>query len=189
MVLGAAARFKSIDADLKKEIDRLSGQKVDMCYLCGKCTAGCPVAPYQDIPPHIVLRLAQWGSSKVLESKMIWNCVACATCYTRCPNDVDVAKVCEAITQIAKREGIVADPAASALREKFVESVKSNGRVHELPLAMAMKVATKDYLGDLDVGIPMFFQGKFPLFGHQIKDLNNFQKLFNGKKAKKEGDK
>ncbi|MBE0446882.1 MAG: 4Fe-4S dicluster domain-containing protein [Actinobacteria bacterium] len=172
--------------DLKKEIERLSGQKLDACYLCGKCSAGCPVAPYQDIPPHVVMRMAQWGSKKVLGSKMIWNCASCGTCYTRCPNNIDVARVCGALSQISRREGLVADKVAATLREKFVESVKNNGRVHELSLVVAMKMASRDYLGDLDIGIPMFLKGKFPLFGHKIKDLNNFQKLFD---SKKKGDK
>lgn len=181
MSLGVSGQLKSIDMDLKKEIGKLSGQKLDACYLCGKCSAGCPVAPYQDIPPHVVMRLAQLGSRAVLQSKMIWNCVSCGTCYTRCPNSVDPARVCEAASVIAKREGTVASKAASTMREKFVESMKNNGRIHELTIGVSMKMATGDLLGDLDVYMPQFFKGKIPLFAHQIKDIKNFQKLFEHK--------
>jgi heterodisulfide reductase subunit C len=170
--------------DFKKEIERLSGQKLDACYLCGKCTAGCPVAPYQDIPPHVVMRMAQWGSKKVLESKMIWNCVSCATCYTRCPNDINVARVCEALSQISRREGLVADKAALALRQKFFDSMKANGRIHELSIALAAKMANRDYFSDIDMGLSWFRRGKLPLSPHKIKDLKNFQKMFDGKGGK-----
>lgn len=170
--------LKSINKDLKKEIEKLSGQKLDACYLCGKCTAGCPVAPYQDIPPHVVMRMAQWGTREVLKSKMIWLCASCKTCYTRCPNEVDTSRVCEALTQIAVREGIVADKVAKVLREKFVESVRKNGRVHELSFGTSVKLASGDLFSDLDVYIPMLLSGKFPLKAHKIKDLKNFQKLF-----------
>ncbi len=175
----------SIDKGLKEKIQVLSGQKLNQCYLCGKCTAGCPVAPYQDIAPHVIMRLAQWGSRKVFESKMIWRCAGCGTCVARCPNGVDTAKVCEALTRIAQEEGTVSDKAAAALRQKFVENIKRSGRIHELSLAIAMKLVNGDVFGDLDVGVPMFFQGKLPLRAKQIKDIRNFKKLFNGERGGK----
>jgi len=185
--LAVSGQLKSIDMDLKKEIEERSGQKLSMCYLCGKCTAGCPVAPYQDIPPHVVMRLAQLGSRALLQSKMIWNCVSCGTCYTRCPNGVDPAKVCEAAAHISKRTGQIASKPASVLREGFVESIKQNGRIHELNLGVKMVMSTGDYLGNLDIGIPMFLKGKMPVSAHKIKDLDKFQKLF--KYNLKKGDK
>lgn len=136
------------------------------------------MAPYQDIGPHIVMRLAQLGNRSLLKSKMIWNCLSCGTCYTRCPNDVDPGSVCSAAARIAKREGLVASKAASALREKFAENVKRHGRIHELGLAVQMKMVNGDLFGDIDMGIPMFLQGKFPLFAHDINGLQELQKLF-----------
>lgn len=171
--------LRSINTDLKERVENLSGQELDRCYLCGKCTAGCPVAPYQDIAPHVVMRMAQWGAEEVLKSRMIWLCAGCKTCATRCPNGLDTAKVCEALTKVAKEKGIVADRAAAALRQKFVDIIKRRGRMHELSLAVSMKIISGDILEDLDIGIPMFLKGKFPLKGKQIKDLNNFKKLFN----------
>ncbi|MEW5705692.1 MAG: 4Fe-4S dicluster domain-containing protein [Actinomycetota bacterium] len=177
-----SGQLRSINTHLKREIEKLSGQKLDACYLCGKCSAGCPVAPYQDIAPHVVMRLAQLGHKSVLESKMIWNCVSCGTCVTRCPNNVDPAKVCEALSRISKREGLVNSKVALALREKFVDLIKNRGRVHELTLVIQLKMASGDWFSDLDVGIPMFLQGKLPISGHRIKDLKNFKKLFEGNK-------
>lgn len=176
--MAVSVKRESVDMNLRREIETESGQKLSACYLCGKCSAGCPVAPYQDFPPHIILRMAQTGSTAILETSMIWNCVSCETCYTRCPNAVSPARVCEAAARIAKKYGIVAGKPALTLREKFVESIKNNGRVHELVLAMQMKIATGDLLGDVGMGIPMLLKGKLPIKGHQIKNIESLQKLF-----------
>ncbi|MGO8880246.1 MAG: heterodisulfide reductase subunit C, partial [Desulfomonilaceae bacterium] len=31
---------------------------INQCYQCGKCSAGCPVAPEMDLLPHQLVRLA-----------------------------------------------------------------------------------------------------------------------------------
>lgn len=176
--MGVSGQISSVDLGLKKEIEKLSGQKLEACYLCGKCSAGCPVAPHMDIGPHVVMRLAQLGHRSLLKTNMIWSCLSCGTCYTRCPNEVDPGRVCSAAARVAKREGLVVNKAASALREKFVESIKNKGRIHELGLSVQMKLVNRDLFGDMDFGIPMFLQGKFPVFGHNIEGLQEYQKLF-----------
>jgi hypothetical protein len=41
-----------------------------------------------------------------------------------------------------------------------------------------MKVATGDLLGDIGMGLPMLLKGKLPIKGHQIKNIEGLQKLF-----------
>jgi heterodisulfide reductase subunit C len=49
-----------------------------LCYQCGKCTAGCPIAYAMDYPPHQILRGVQLGMRDVvLSSRTIWLCAAC----------------------------------------------------------------------------------------------------------------
>lgn len=176
--MAISVKRESLDMGLRKEIEAQSGQKLSACYLCGKCSAGCPVAPHQDVPPHIIMRMAQTGSTAILSTSMIWNCVSCETCYTRCPNAVNPARVCEAAARIAKKHGIITSKPASTLRDKFVESIKDNGRVHELTLAVQMKAATGDVFGDIAMGLPMLLKGKLPIKGHKIKNIEALQRLF-----------
>ena len=49
------------NADFIKEVGIESGQPVQKCYQCGKCTAGCPVAFAMDYPPQQVIRMVQLG--------------------------------------------------------------------------------------------------------------------------------
>ncbi len=88
-----------------QELAEISGEKINDCYQCGKCTAACPVNPFMDILPHQVLRLLQLGQvEQVLQSKTIWVCATCFTCAGRCPRDVDLSVVMEALRAILLRQ-------------------------------------------------------------------------------------
>jgi heterodisulfide reductase subunit C len=89
-----------------KDVELISGQDLLACNQCGKCGAGCPVAASLDLLPNAVIRLAQLGQEDVLQSQTIWVCAACQTCVSRCPKDVDVPRVMEALRTIAMQRGI-----------------------------------------------------------------------------------
>jgi heterodisulfide reductase subunit C len=89
-----------------KDVELISGQDLLVCNQCGKCGAGCPVASALDLLPNAVIRLAQLGQEDVLESQTIWVCAACQTCLSRCPKDVDVPRVMEALRTLAMQRGI-----------------------------------------------------------------------------------
>lgn len=93
-----------INSGLAKELEEISGQKVSACFQCGKCTGGCPVVRSMDIYPHQVLRYAQLGLlEELLHSKTLWICASCQTCDSRCPRDVDIPKVIEALRLLLLR--------------------------------------------------------------------------------------
>ena len=97
-----SSKFKD---EVMEKIEELSGQNIFACYLCGKCSAGCPVVDKMDILPHQIMRYLQLGSYEiVLNSKTIWLCASCFTCGVRCPKGVDIAKVNEALRLIVLRE-------------------------------------------------------------------------------------
>lgn len=100
-------RVKIFSDKKSKEIDQISeisGQRIRDCIQCGKCSAGCPASEGMDILPHQVIRLLQTGQlDKVMESKTIWRCASCFTCAQRCPREIDIAKVLEAVRLIIIR--------------------------------------------------------------------------------------
>lgn len=96
----------NIKGSLMAKIERLSGQNLQACYQCGKCTAGCPAAPDMDIPPNQIIRFAQLGlHDDLLQAKSIWMCASCLTCNARCPKGINVAEIMEALRQIILRRG------------------------------------------------------------------------------------
>ncbi len=97
---------------LIEEIEELSGQRIIDCYQCGCCTAGCPVGEWMDPPPSKAIRLLQLGQvEELLESEGIWLCASCLVCGTRCPRNVDYARISEACRIInLRRKKSVVDP-------------------------------------------------------------------------------
>jgi len=85
-------------------VQRLADQNLLACYQCGKCSAGCPMAPYMDVPPAQMIRLAQLGmEQELLDAEAIWLCISCMTCNTRCPKGVRIAELFESMRQVKLR--------------------------------------------------------------------------------------
>jgi heterodisulfide reductase subunit C len=83
------------------------GENIKRCFSCGTCTAGCPVREVTDrYNPRKIIRMALLGMKKeVLSSQFIWLCSSCYTCFERCPQDVKIPELMNAIKNIAVREG------------------------------------------------------------------------------------
>jgi len=96
---------------------------------CLKCTAGCPTAPYMDIRPNHIIRMIQMGMKKeVLGSSAIWLCVSCETCGTRCPNEIDIGVLMDALREMAVEERVPAkEKNIHLLHEAFVQSIRRGG--------------------------------------------------------------
>ncbi len=157
-----------------------SGQDVLACYHCQKCVAGCPVAPFMDIAPNVLHRMLQYGQKdEILKSSTIWICAACETCGERCPNDIDIAKVCDALKQLAMKEGIrPKEKSAAAMHTSFLSGIARNGRMHEVSLIVQMRIKGGGLFKDLLLGLKMFRLGKLNLFPEKVKKMDEIKKLF-----------
>ena len=92
--------------ELVKEVEDLCGENLFGCYQCGTCSAGCPYVDEMDLTPDEVIRYVILDRSEVLSSKTIWLCSACFTCAERCPRDINITKIMEALRQIILRRKI-----------------------------------------------------------------------------------
>ena len=98
--------FKFKKGDLAKEVEELCGENLFGCYQCGTCSAGCPFVEDMDLTPDEVIRYLVLDRKEVLNSKTIWLCAACYTCAERCPRDINITKIMEALRQIILRKNI-----------------------------------------------------------------------------------
>jgi len=97
-----------LDPDFKSLIAKEpGGEHITRCFSCGTCTAGCPVREVTDrYNPRKIIRMALLGMKKdVLSSQFIWLCSSCYTCQERCPQDVKIPELMNALKNIAVKEG------------------------------------------------------------------------------------
>ena len=106
-----------------------TGSNPYKCYQCIKCTSGCPLADQFDLAPHQVMRSVQFNDTAVLESRAIWLCASCQTCTTRCPQQIDVTGVMDALRIESRRRGIEpAVPEIARFNELFMALHRIFGR-------------------------------------------------------------
>jgi heterodisulfide reductase subunit C2 len=100
--------YNSLDHEFKKQVtSKPGGERATNCYLCGTCTAGCPVSRLEgDYNPRRIMKKVLLGLKKeVLESPEIWQCSQCHICVAHCPQDVRFADVIRVLRQLAQEEG------------------------------------------------------------------------------------
>ncbi len=151
---------------LLKTIYEHSGIRVQDCYQCGKCSAGCPIVPFMDLMPRQVMRAVQLGQTDLaLRSSTIWLCASCQTCSARCPMEIDIARTMDCLRQIARAEGVQPAERGVALSyDLFLESVKRLGRLYEVGLVAGLNLGMlKPFANVFDVGLPLFTKGKLHL--------------------------
>ncbi len=89
-----------------EKIIELSGETITLCDQCGTCSGGCPFITEMDVNPSQIMRQVMLGQKDIIDTKTMWICASCFTCTVRCPRDLDVSKVSEALRQVKLREAI-----------------------------------------------------------------------------------
>ena len=176
-----ACEFIMIDHQFVQQINHLSEQTIQLCYHCHKCTSGCPVATEMDYGPDRILRMIQLGEKdRLLQSSDIWLCASCETCGTRCPNEIDIARVMDGLRQLALIEGAtIAEPSSTKFHKLFLFVVQNMGRMHEASVLLAHKLWTFNLLTDMDSGVMMFIKGKVPLMPKPVKRRSEIKRIFD----------
>jgi len=153
-----------MDKEFEEYVIQKSQQNVSKCLQCLKCTAGCPIVSWMDYKPNQINRLIQIGDKKkVLGSSVIWLCVGCQTCVTRCPMKIDIPHLMDTLRQLAVQGKISREPNVTMFHQQFLNSVKRWGRVHELELIGLYKLKTRSFFQDIQLGQEMFKKGKLKI--------------------------
>jgi len=168
---------------LLQRVLEISGEHVENCYNCGKCTAGCPVAFEMEIPPQQMMRMVQLDvKDRALQANTIWICASCETCSSRCPMEVGVAEVMDALRRIAIEEGVRAPGEARPMQvfhREFLNCLKRWGRLNEYELIGFYKLMTGKLLDDVGLGIRLFGKQKIrPWHLARVKNGRQIEKLF-----------
>ena len=117
---------------------------------------------------------------RVLASEGIWLCLGCETCSSRCPQEVEVAKVMDFVRTEALAQGL-AHPRSKdilAFHRAFLDSIRTTGRLYEIGLVADYKLRSRHFLKDVALAPKMYLRGKLPLLPHLIKGRDAMKRIF-----------
>jgi heterodisulfide reductase subunit C2 len=119
---------------LVEEVVKRSGQNIQACYQCRRCAAGCPVGEETGVTPDQLIRMILVGDREAaLNNLLVWKCVACYTCGTRCPNNIQTARITETLKQMGKKtHAAPLLPRVADFNTSFMLSAKHFGRFNEI---------------------------------------------------------
>ncbi len=169
----------------RKEVRKLSGEMVDRCLMCAKCSSGCVISPFMDYKPHEIIKLILIGKEeKVLSSKAIWLCVGCEACTSRCPEKIDVAKVMDTLRKMALEKGYKpGEKSVYRFHKAFLDAIQKYGRIFELGFMMDFyrkdPSVFKNLTDNIDLGFGMFSMGKLALKPHMVSDKLSVRRAFD----------
>lgn len=163
---------------LSREIQSLTGENVNLCYQCRRCSIGCPAAHEMSLKPHEMMRALQLGMEKeVFESGMIWMCLSCETCNTRCPQDINIMRVIDGLRELVMNGRVDyfnPHPEIPAMHRVFLKQVERSGRIWEMGLALIMNLKMIDPLKDVDLVWPVLANRRLKLLPQKsggVKEL------------------
>jgi heterodisulfide reductase subunit C len=138
-----------------------------------------------DYKPNQILHMVSMGmKERVLSCKTIWVCSSCYICSTRCPNDIDIARVMDWLRQTALQEGVVpAEKEIPLFHAAFLDSIRTYGRVHEFSMVARYKMRSGKLWEDFKLGWKLFTKGKLKLLPSGMKRRKEVSELFRREKS------
>ncbi|MDT3741198.1 MAG: 4Fe-4S dicluster domain-containing protein [Candidatus Kapabacteria bacterium] len=176
--------FEVPEFSLRKKVEHITGESVNECYQCGKCTAGCPLNDEFDVLPNQILRMLQLDmpdlDDKILRSYTIWLCLACETCSSRCPKEVDLPQVMDYLRSESIKQDKVNPKAKDivSFHKSFLQTVRGSGRLHEVGLIAGYKLRSLHLFQDVESAPKLYLDGKLSIFPHNIHNRQVIENIF-----------
>jgi heterodisulfide reductase subunit C2 len=188
-----------IAGSLAEEVAARSGQNLNACYQCRRCAAGCPVGDDTGVTPDRLIRMVLLGDREAaLNNLLVWQCVACYTCGTRCPNNIHTARITETLKQMVKEQHLEPlTPKVAYFHNAFLTSTSHFGRLNEMEFMGIyemknaqnelkkgrIKTIIEELKNQMQLGKEMMKLKRMHLSIDRIKGLAEIKRLFA--KAKK----
>ncbi len=140
--------------------------------------------------PHDIVRLVhQDRRQELLEDDSIWFCATCETCSTRCPNEVDPARIIDCVREVAIKHDPSAVPRRiRAFHSAFLKQIVKHGRIFEFGLVANYKMKSGALFDDIGVVPGMLMRGKLSMVPHGIKNMDEIVRIFMACENQDKGD-
>mgnify|MGYP002638925597 CR=1 FL=1 len=128
-----------------KEVMERSGQNLYACYQCKRCASGCPAG--EDVeyvtPDRLIRNIIMGDREKALNNLLVWKCVSCYTCGTRCPNNIHSSRITETLKKMSKESHLKPlRPKVFFFHDTFIKNSLRWGRVNELEFMGLFQIMT-----------------------------------------------
>jgi len=112
----SVVRLDELDMGFAEAVAKAGGQRINLCFQCGTCSASCPFGRMTPFRVRQLIRRAQLGfRDKVLSNKDLWLCTTCYTCAHRCPRDANPMEILIGLRSLVVEEGAVPRTLGEAL--------------------------------------------------------------------------
>jgi heterodisulfide reductase subunit C len=162
-----------------------TGVDAALCYQCGKCSAGCPLASDMDFPPSQIMHLLQLRefpefAEMALRSHTAWLCLTCEICFCRCPKEIDIPKIMDALRHESLAQNKVNPKARDilAFHRAFLDSVRYTGRLFEMGQVVDYKLRSRHFLQDMLQAPWMFLVGKLHWLPERVRGRSQLARIF-----------
>jgi heterodisulfide reductase subunit C len=113
-------------------------------------------------------------------------CVGCQTCVTRCPCEVDLPRVMDALrTYALATRRPVAMREVAVFHQVFLKSIELLGRVYEVGLIGGYNTLSGHLFDSMDLGLPMFLHGKIKAIPQRVRARREVAEIFRRAEAKR----
>jgi len=171
---------QAAERGLRRKVEELSGVDLSLCYQCKKCSNGCPVAKLSQSPPSEIVRRLQLGAGdELLENDHIWLCLSCETCYSRCPMQINLASVMDALRCLAlDRKASLPKGNSPLFNRAFLKAVEAHGRSYDLRAIMEYKLGGGSLTQDVEKFPTMLKKGKMAILPPSGADKKTVKQIF-----------
>jgi heterodisulfide reductase subunit C len=163
------------------------GEYVDLCVQCGMCAASCPSVSWMDHSPRKIIALVRAGMREdVLNSNSMGFCASCYLCTVRCPRGVQVTDLMHVLEGLSVRHGVRnGHTATPAMHRAFVESLQSDGRIHEFGFMRRFYLRTNPLaaLKMIPLGLKLLSHGRLHLRGGKAQGADQVRAIVEKAKA------
>jgi len=92
-----------LSLEIPTETRKAINAKALLCFGCGVCMGGCPVARVNDTfhPRRLVRELVMGDWGEILRGEAIWICAQCHVCNETCPQGVGISDLIVDLRNIA----------------------------------------------------------------------------------------
>jgi heterodisulfide reductase subunit C len=137
-------------------------------------------------PRKIIALVRAEMREDVLTSNSMGFCASCYLCTVRCPRGVQVTNLMHVLEGLAVRHGLKnGHTATPAMHRAFVESVQSDGRIHEFGFMRRFYFSTNPLaaLKMLPVGLKLLSHGRLHLRGKKAEGTEQVRAMVEKARA------